>query len=365
MRVNPDVTGNMNDEIESAKRQNAGLRGAVTMADVARRAGVSKMTVSRLLVNETLVAEDARKRIRTAIDELDYIPDRVAGALSSGRSGFVALLVPSLNSTHFLQTARGLTEVLSPHGLQILLGYTDYSVDREEQLIETMLRRRPEAMVVTGGTHTERARKILARAKIPVIETWDMPRQPVDRVVGFSNAAAAALMADHFAGMGFQEVAFLGGPAARDPRGRDRQAGFAQRARALGLTVHELNFGEEPISIEGGRLGISAVIEKWPGVRAVMCVFDLCAFGAMNEMLMRGKKVPGDIAIAGFGNFEIAQHSLPPLTSIHIDAVDIGRSTGNVIASALGLALPGEGRVIEMPVRLIIRPSTSPASQAS
>ena len=351
----------MNQKIPPVKPLVTSAFRAVTMADVARQAGVSKMTVSRLLMNEALVAEDARQRIRAVIEELNYIPDMVAGALSSGRSGFVALLVPSLNSTHFLHTARGLTEALLPSGLQVLLGYTDYSIEREEQLIEAMLRRRPEALVVTGGTHTARARKMLEQARMPVIETWDLPAQPVDRVVGFSNAAAAAQMADHFAEMGFGEVAFLGGPIARDPRGYKRQAGFMRRAEELGLKAHALNFGDQPISIEGGKAGIRAVLAQWPHTRAVMCVFDLCAFGAINGLTARGLRIPQEIAIAGFGNFEIAQHTSPPLTTVRIDAEEIGRRAGSMVAAALaGRGLPSSASepVYLLSPTLVIRRST-------
>ncbi len=164
---------------------------APTMSDVARRAGVSTMTVSRALRDGASIASDTRERIMKAVDDLGYVLDQSAGSLSSKRTGFVAALVPSLNNSNFADTARGLTDALQGSGLQLLLGYTDYSTEKEEELIESMLRRRPEAIVVTGGKHTERGRRLLENAGIPVIETWDLPPKPVRHVVGFSNAEAA------------------------------------------------------------------------------------------------------------------------------------------------------------------------------
>ena len=90
--------------------------------------------------------------------------DQSAGSLSSKRTGFVAALIPSINNSNFADTARGLTDALHGSGLQLLLGYTDYSIEKEEELVEAMLRRRPEAIVVTGGKHTARARKLLEKS---------------------------------------------------------------------------------------------------------------------------------------------------------------------------------------------------------
>jgi len=144
------------------KADNADSRPFVpTMNDVARKAGVSTMTVSRALKNGALVAESTRERIMNAVEELGYVLDQSAGSLSSKRTGFVAVLIPSINNSNFAETAHGLTQALEHSGLQILLGYTDYSIQHEEKLIESMLRRRPEGIVVTGGKHTPRARRFL------------------------------------------------------------------------------------------------------------------------------------------------------------------------------------------------------------
>jgi LacI family gluconate utilization system Gnt-I transcriptional repressor len=145
-----------------------------TMTDVARHAGVSTMTVSRALKDGGVVSKATRERILAAIEELGYVLDLSAGGLSSKRTGFVAAIIPSINNSNFSDTARGITDALEGSGLHLLLGYTDYSVQQEEKLIEAMLRRRPEGIILTGGSHTARARKMLVNAAIPVVETWDV-----------------------------------------------------------------------------------------------------------------------------------------------------------------------------------------------
>ena len=109
--------------------------------------------------------------------------DQAAGSLSSRKTGFIAAIVPSINNSNFADTARGITDQLERTDLQLLLGYTDYSDEKEERLVEAMLRRRPEGVILTGGSHTERTRRMLKNAGVPVVETWDLPARPIDQVV--------------------------------------------------------------------------------------------------------------------------------------------------------------------------------------
>jgi LacI family transcriptional regulator, gluconate utilization system Gnt-I transcriptional repressor len=307
-----------------------------TMADVAKRAGVSTMTVSRALRDGASITADTRRKIMAAVEELGYVLDQSAGSLSSKRTGFVAALIPSINNSNFADTARGLTDALQGSGLQLLLAYTGYSVENEESLIETMLRRRPEAIVVTGGRHTDRARKLLGQAGIPVIETWDLPREPIRHVVGFSNAEASVALVRHLYDKGYRRIAFIGGTTNRDTRGADRRAGYERAMAELGLdNARVISFGTPPISMKQGGEAIAQLVEQWPDVEAAICVSDLSAFGALVECQRRGWKVPERIAIAGFGDFEISSHCYPTITTVGVNCYDIGHSTGQLLLRAI------------------------------
>lgn len=307
-----------------------------TMADVARLAGVSPMTVSRALRSGTSVSTTTREKIRAAADQLGYVVDLTAAAFSSRRSGFVAMTIPSLSNANFADTARGLTEGLHESGFELLLGYTDYDVAEEERLVEAFLRRRPEAIVVTGGAHTERCRALLAGAGVPVVETWDLPGNPIDRVVGFSNADAGARMAQHLYDQGHRRIGFIGGASARDTRGADRQHGFLNALEGLGLprdrVVTDL---DPPITMREGAEAMNRLLDRWPDTTAVMCVSDLSAFGAMNAAIRRGLSVPEQIAIAGFGAYDVSEHALPGITTLDAHAHRIGTETARIILSAL------------------------------
>lgn len=330
------------------------------MSDVARLAGVSKMTVSRVLAGHS-VAADTRARVCQAIDQLGYVADAAAGALSSGRSEFVAVLVPSLSSSNFSDTVRGLTDALEPHGLQLLLGDTDYDLEREERLVRSMLRHQPRCVALTGAQHTDATRKVLERSAIPVVEMWDLPTHPIDTAVGFSNVRAARAMVRHLAERGYRRIGFLGGASELDRRGLDRLKGYQAEIKALKLGEPRIvRLGESPITMSHGGPAMAALLAQWPDTDAVMCVSDMSAFGAIMECHRRGLSVPEDIAVAGFGNFEVATCCHPAITTVSVDAYGIGLRTGEALLAALQARDGGEpvdSRSIRIDYTIVARES--------
>nr|WP_244487029.1 LacI family DNA-binding transcriptional regulator [Devosia sp. Leaf420] len=330
-----------------------------TMQDIARKVGVSPMTVSRALRDGTSVNAQTRDAIRRTVDELGYVFDSTAANLRQQRTGFVAVTIPSINNANFADTVRGLSDGLKAHGLQPLLGYTDYDIEQEEILVEQLLRRRPEAIVVTGGQHTSRCRRLLESAGIPVVETWDIPSDPIGHVVGFSNADAAAMLVDHLVTTGRRRIAFIGGEAGRDSRGADRRAGFIAAMERHGLDATRLvAAGVPPVSMLEGAAAMRPLLQQSPEIDAVICVSDLVGFGALTECQRMGIAVPKQIAIAGFGNYEVAEICVPPLTTVNPFPDQIGRKTAAVVASLLGLE---ETEIIlgsEITTELLIRAST-------
>lgn len=308
----------------------------IKMRDIAAAAGVSVMTVSRAFRHDGAVSAERRAAILKVADELGYVFDSTASTLRSQKTGFVAVTIPSINNANFADTVRGLTEGLAGAGLQVLLGYTDYDMAAEERLIDAFLRRRPEAVVVTGGAHTDRARRMLAGAGVPVVEIWDLPANPIDRVVGFSNAAAVGLMVRHFISVGYTKIAFIGGDTQRDTRGLDRRRGFVAAMEQAGLPAHRLiDAGAPPITMREGAVAMGRLLDQWPEVDAVICVSDLSAFGALGECQRRGVAVPTQVAIGGFGAFDVAACAVPTITTVDAFAADIGHSAAQLIAQVL------------------------------
>jgi LacI family gluconate utilization system Gnt-I transcriptional repressor len=336
--------------------------GAVTMQTVARLAGVSAMTVSRALKRDASISQETRERVLEVVRQVGYVPDATARLFAARRSGFVAALVPSLNSSNFADTVRGMSERFDAAGLQMLLGDTEYSLAREEALIRALLQRRPEAIILTGGVHSEGARALLASADAPVVETWDLPTAPLGDVVGFSNEAAGAAATRFLYERGRRRIGFIGVKSADDARGALRRDGFRKMARQLGLPDDRIVLvGAPPASMSHGAEALDEMLARWPDIDAIVCVSDLHAFGVLSQCQRRGVAAPGQVALAGFGDFEVARCCHPRLTTIAVDCLDIGRRAAQAALAAIAARKSGDPRApqtVEIAFRVVARETT-------
>lgn len=307
-----------------------------TMADVAKLAGVSAMTVSRALKSNEYIKQETREKIMQAVDALGYVMDSTAAGLSSRKTGFVAMIIPSINNANFAQTVRGVTEELSQNGLQLLLAYTNYSVEAEEKLVAQLLSRRPEAIILTGSSHTEKCANMLRNANIPVVEIWEKPEKPIAYSVGFSNFEASKIMAEHFHEKGCENLAFIGGDSETDRRGFERRQGFISSAKTLGLAGPKLiDLGPAPVSMEHGAQAAQKLMREGDYPDAVMCVSDQVAFGFLSECQRMGISIPEQVLLAGFGAYDISAVSNPTITTLDVYSYDIGLSAGKMTNSLL------------------------------
>lgn len=331
------------------------------MKDVAKATDVSVMTVSRAFKQDASVSAETRDRIRQTAEEMGYVFDSMAANLRSQKSGFIAVTVPTIDNANFADTVGALSARLETAGLQVLLGYTNYDIAKEEQLVEQLLRRRPEAIVVTGGTHTDRTRRLLANAGIPVVETWDLPHRPIGHVVGFSNQAIMESLVDHMVDQGFERIAFIGGEAENDTRGADRRRGFIVAMQRHGLDATRLiESGVPPISMQKGAVAMRNLLDTVPDTQAAICVSDLSAFGALSECMRRGIAVPEQMAIAGFGAYEISDVSVPPITTADPFPRNIGLQTADLIISVLASGTVNLApKIIGIEPKVIQRQSTA------
>ncbi|MDP6406758.1 MAG: LacI family DNA-binding transcriptional regulator [Alphaproteobacteria bacterium] len=335
-------------------RANRAASGRVRMLDVAREAGVSAQTVSRVLRLPETVAEATRRRVLGAIEKLNYVPDLTASYLASNRSRVVALVLPSVSMSIFADTVAGLTSSLDSAGYQLLLAHTDYSLDDEEAAIRAFLGRRPDAMVLTGVEHSARAEELLRLSGIPVVQTWALTDNPIDMVVGCDNVGAGFAMGEYFIERGYRRLAFAG--TNTELRSRQRLEGFA---RALaGKVAEPLVVGREDLTrqMDEGAAAVDEVLRRQPDTDAVFVASDALAAGAIFECRRRGVRVPDDIAIAGFGGYEIARHITPGLTTAEVSGRRIGELAAQLIVTRLaGKAL--EQDVVDVGFRIVQRDS--------
>ena len=306
---------------------------AVTKEDVARVAGVSHITVSRVINSPDKVAPATRERVQAEIARMGYIPNLLAGGLASRRTRIVAAVVPTIGHSIFAETVRGMSEYLMAHGYQLLLGQSDYSEDIETRLVEAFIGRRVDGLVLTGVQHTAATLQRLKTAGIPVVETWDLTPEPIDMLAGFSNYDAGAAMGDYLVEQGYRRIAFVGG---EDPRGVARLAGLSAALKRHRLRA-PIRITASPGSfLQGGREAMVTLLEQHPDVDAAFFSNDVIAAGAVLECDRRKVRIPQDIAIAGFANLDIASEINPPLTTVHVSSHRIGETAARMLLARLG-----------------------------
>ncbi len=309
----------------------------ITLADVARVAGISTITASRALNNPSLVTTETQRRVREAAASVGYVPNLIAGSMRSNRTRLIACLVPTIASgSAFLVAVHAMTESFTAAGYQVMLGERGYDHSREEQLVEAVIARRPDGIVVTGVMLSEAARRRLKNAGMPIVETWDMTDTPIDMLVGFSHLQVGAEIAKHLHANGYRRVGMV---TNREPRGEKRAQGFSDAAKRLGLVAPGAEVPtylmDAPSRMKHGREGLAHLLDRYPDLDAVYCASDLVAVGALIEAKSRGLQVPKQIAVMGFGDLDFAMDTDPPLTTIHVDGEAIGRQAAACIITRL------------------------------
>lgn len=305
----------------------------VTMQEVADHAKVGKITVSRVLRTPDKVSDSTLKRVQASIAELGYVPDNTAGALSSNQSKVIGALVSTLNDSVFAKTIEGLSRTLRAKGYELLLTSTEYDPALEEEALRTLLGRRPDGLVLTSTSHSEGFLKLLKSSQIPVVEVWQLPSEPLDFAVGFSNVDAGHDMTQFIIRSGRKSIAFLGGHSPLDIRGQRRREGYVSAMRDAELPeICWPEVGSEALSgAELGAVSLGGLLRRYPNLEAVICVSDPVAMGLMCEARRLSVKIPDDLAIAGFGGFELAAPAAFDLTTMAFPGEAIGIRTAEVL----------------------------------
>lgn len=330
-----------------------------TMAEVAQLAGVTKMTVSRVLRHPEKVSPATRARVSEAMATLGYVPNRLAGSLTAGVSGLVAAIVPTLRHSLFAETLEGIADVISEAGLDLIVSSSAYRTDVEEAQIRSILERRPDAVMLTGLTHTGIARELLRSFGIPVVETWETGEEPIDMVVGYSNRKAAHAMTAQLLKAGYRQIVFVNGPSESNERARHRAEGYMSAMQEAGVAALPIRVVHDQGAIlpETGAQAIKAIRAEMPGVDAVFFTSDVFAVGAILACREIGVAVPEAIGIAGFHDLEIGRVVSPSLTTVHVPALEMGRRAGEMILARLSGDLPGPARE-ELGFAVVQRDST-------
>lgn len=351
---------NATNDASSRQRRS---HGRATLADVAAAAGVTPMTVSRVLREPDRVASETAQRVRLAITATGYSPNKQAGSLASGRSGVVAAIIPSVANSVFAETIQGLSDALQPAGLELFLAPNDYKLEREEDQLRTLLGWAPAAIAVTGRRHSAGSLALMRQAKragTPVIQMWDQePHDTEFLQIGFNHHQVGVAMGEHLLACGYRDLAYVDSGVAEDFRAHERGQGFAQAADRAGVPLKIFVANAcEPIT--AGRLALRSL--KQTGLpRALAFANDQLAAGACLEALALGLALPGQLALLGYGDFPISQHLGGGISTLAVPRYPIGLATGQAILRALGKPLAALQPVLDrasLIPQLVVRNTT-------
>lgn len=327
--------------------------GAITLQEVAKLAGVSPITVSRVLNRPDMVKPQKLEAVRAVIQRTGYVPNLLAGGLASKKSRLVAAIVPTIGNSIFAEAIERFTDRLGDAGYKVMLGLSGYPADKEEALLEAVLSRKPDAIFLTGINHSQVTRSRLLAAKVPVVETWDFTPTPIDMLVGFSNEKLGRSVALYLYDKGYRRFGMVW---ASDERAKVRQGAFLAALSERGINDVRISTVTAPGNFKKGRAGIAQLLDEGPSVEAVFCSSDVLAHGVMTEAQARGMSIPSDLAVIGFGDLEFAPYTFPALSTVHIDRSQIGLRAAEMVLARI------EGRetekVVDIGFSVVEREST-------
>ncbi len=330
----------------------------VTLVDVALAAGVSAITVSRVINQPDKVSESLRQQVQKAVDSLGYIPNQHASSLASAKSKVIGVAIPSLSNIVFTDVLRGIYDVMGAAGYKVLLVDTHYSPLEEEKMIRTLLSQAPEGMIITGGDQTKACQNMLQKSRVPIVQIMEMLEQPLDMNIGFSHFQAGYDVVTHLLQQGCSRIGFIG--ARMDPRVQQRMQGYKSALDDAGkLWKNFIVTTPEPSSIMvGGELFKSLMANTNGVLDAVFCANDDLALGALFESQRMNISVPRDMAICGFNDTEAATYVNPSLTSVYVGRYEMGVKAAEMLVETLN-GKPLTNKIVDMGYDIKKRLSTS------
>lgn len=329
------------------------------VVDVAKRANVSTATVSRVLNRPESVRPLVRARVLRVIEELGYVPNAGARALSLNRSGNIGLIIPTIDNAIFANGIQAFQKHLSVRGYQMLLATSEYDIDKEMQQAINLVSRGVEALAIFGRSQRQALLDFVQQRRLPYVHVGVDHAPQKGYCIGFDNQLAMDQVVRYLVDMRHTRIAMIAGVTAHNDRAMDRVKGVRRALKAHGLTLPAHYLLERPYEIESSREAMRALLQLPNPPTAVICGNDVLALGALIEAARMGVAVPRQISVIGFDDLEISRHFVPSLTTVRVPTEQMWERA----ADYLDRRLQGETitKSLDIDVSLIVRESTGPA----
>ena len=327
------------------------------MADIARRAGVSAMTVSRVINGGQRVSPDTAQRVRQVIAELGYVPNITAAALAKKRSHAVGVVVPTFGyGAIFSRLLQGISETLREKGYETLVGMDNYQREQCLKVVRSFLSRRVDGLFVVGSDYLDEIIPLLHSVPTPFVQLLEATPNPIGLAVGLSHQEAGASLARHLLAQGHRDALLVEDQSIAIRRQEERYAGAASVFQEVGLPLprHRTSY---PLDIAGGHQLLDELSAERRLPRALILHNDNSAMGVLFAAQRQGLKVPEDLALATIGFTSNLLYTNPSITAVSIDGLDIGQQAAELLLEKLA-GNDWENPVIDTGFHLHVRGST-------
>jgi len=306
-------------------------RAGATLTDVAKAARVSTATVSRALNTPNLLTKETLGRVHEAIAATGYIPALTTGTVITNRSRLVAIMAPPTPLELFDATVRSAVAALDEGGYQTLLGIYSRDATRDK-IVTQILSRRPGGLILIGLPVSPDVRNLLVESRLPIVETWEMPLAPIDMVAGISHHDIGIAIGRFLLRKGYRRPMIF---STDSSRGHIRRYGISRVLMEAGQGEPKSVDQGLPGTVGEGRRSFARIWEAGERPDVIVCASDWLAQGVMIEAGVRGLRVPDDIAVIGFGDFNFARELEPALTTVRIDGAVMGKQAAVLMLDAM------------------------------
>lgn len=329
-----------------------------TIADVARAAGVSLMTVSRVMNDKPGVGEETRERIRELVEEMGYRPSEIARGLATRQTSTLGLVVPDIANPFFAQFARGAEDAAFETGYGVFLINTAEDIEREIAALDSLQQKEIDGVILCSSrlpldeveAYTER---------FPALVLFNRElAAPVSNVatVNVNDRPGAQLAMRYFVRQGRRRIAILAGPAT-STSGQRRVDGYRDGLQDAGLVFDPELLEHCTPYIEGGRTATQAILSRRPKIDAIFAFNDLVAIGAIQACEEAGRCIPRDVAVIGVDDIPLAAIVRPALTTLRVDVPAAGRLAVQAALTIIGQSDGATPAAYQLDPELVVRES--------
>lgn len=327
------------------------MRRVGRIRDVAKEAGLSTATVSRVMNGATNVSPRTRERVLNACRKLDYVPNPAARALSTSKSRTIAAIIPTIEHSVFAKYMAAIEKTLDERDYSLVMAISNADEHEEMKAARKLLGMGAEAFILTGAVHRGELMDMFERRSVPHVLTSIWDPQSASTTIGYDNAALAAQAVGFLASFGHERIAVIHGPLAENDRAVARRAG----AISAGKGRVAVEFFETELNVAGGKRAVASVLGSGHPFTAILCLSDVLALGAYFALSEAGIGIPGEMSVMGFDNLDWSEHVVPALTTIDLPAWQMGCEVASQLVDHLERATPI--RPIQLPGRIIERQS--------